>query len=94
MTSKALTNLLKLSTIFCCARETFAFLETEEEVNKKDPDVKFEVHLVDVEAAWSVTKLSMHTYKSFKVVESLCVISKDSNQHLGCDQQGTWRGSR
>ena len=37
-------------------------------VNVTNPGVSFKVMPVDVEAAWDVCQMSMHTFKQFKVL--------------------------
>ena len=60
MTKKSVTNLQNLSVVMCCARETTIFL-------KDKTECKFEVVKEDVEKAWDIVGLSMHTYRNFKV---------------------------
>ena len=60
MTKKSVTNLQKLSVVMSCARETTSFLKDKKKC-------EFEVIKEDVEKAWDVVGLSMHTYKNFKV---------------------------
>ena len=67
MTKKSFTILLKLSMVFCAAREALEFMETGDDVNEKKPGVKFELTLQDVHAAWDLVKFSMNAYKCFKV---------------------------
>ena len=62
MTSKALTNLLKLSPIYACGRQVVKLMEDESEEM-----INFEVSGEDVKAAWELISISMFTYQKFKV---------------------------
>ena len=62
MTSKAFTNVLKLSPIYACSRQMVQKMEH----NETDLIV-FEVTKEDVVASWELVKLSMFSYQQFKV---------------------------
>ena len=59
MTAKAWTNLWKLSTVYACSRSTIRNMIWGEVID-------FLVTVADVESAWEVVQLSIHTMKCFK----------------------------
>ena len=67
MTSKAFTQVLKLGTVYACARETLNHMFPESE----NPASSFTVLKVDVLAAFEIVDLSMNTFKYFKVLSCL-----------------------
>ena len=68
MVRKVEANVQKVSMIYCCIRECFSLMNSGEIVNVTNPGVSFKVMPVDVEAAWDVCQMSMHTFKQFKVL--------------------------
>lgn len=60
MTQKAITNVQKVSMLYCCLREGMKMMYTGQKGT-------YTVMPVDVEAAWDLIQQSMHTYKQFKV---------------------------
>lgn len=65
MTSKAITNLLKMSPIYACGRQVVQLME-----DGSEKMIDFEVSGDDVKAAWELISISMFTYQKFKVVMS------------------------
>lgn len=66
MTKKAQIQLQKVATVMACARETLAFIASNE-------TIKFEVQKIDLVRAWEIVSMSIYTYKSFKVSD-ICQI--------------------
>ena len=62
MCKKAQTYLQKLSMVMACARES---LDLELLLYKVTP--------VDVKAAWAIIRLSIETYKNFKVCHMISI---------------------
>ena len=67
MTSKAFTQVLKLATVYACARETLNHMFPESE----NPASSISVMKVDVLAAFEIGNLSMNMFESFKVLSCL-----------------------
>ena len=61
MTSKAFTNVVKLSSIYACGRQAVAAMEDNFAFNYK-------VRAEDVKAATAVVNYSMFAFEQFKVI--------------------------
>ena len=70
MTSKAFTNTLKLAPIYACSRQVVDLMAKEQPTEEKTL-IDFKVSGDDMRAAWEFVKLSMNTFKSFKVYKFL-----------------------
>ena len=66
MTSKGFTNTLKLAPIYACGRQVVDLME-KKLPKEKDALIDFKVSGEDMKAAWEFVKLSLNTFKSFKV---------------------------
>ena len=77
MTAKAWTNLWKLSTVYACSRSTIRNMIWGEVID-------FLVTVADVESAWEVVQLSIHTMKCFK--PSLKVELNESSIELSSEE--------
>ena len=66
MTSKSFTNTLKLAPIYACSRQVVDLM-SEDKSDEEKSLIKFKVSATDVNASWEFVKLSMNTFKSFKV---------------------------
>ena len=82
MTQKAMGNVQKLSTIYCCMRESLSHMMKLESDQDGALGVNFLVLPVDVEAAWELVQQSMHTFKHFKVSNQvLSILSTELPLH-------------
>ena len=66
MAAKANTNVLKLSAIFCCARQTIDAMLSDN-VAQKTGFLDFTVTLDDVKNSWNLVDYSIYQYTQFKV---------------------------
>ena len=60
--NKSITNLIKLMTVCCAAREGLVNLESDGDIQ-----ASFVIMKRDVSAAWSILKQSNHVFKCFRV---------------------------
>ena len=66
MTSKCLTNTLKLAVVYACGRKTVELM-SENLDNEKEQLIDFKVSSQDMLAAYEFVKMSLNTYKILKV---------------------------
>jgi len=67
MAAKAKTNVMKLSAIFCCARQTVNTMLSNHS-DRSAHYLDYIINIDDIKSSWELVKYSIYQYTQFKVM--------------------------